>query len=132
MSKKKNTLEDLNEFLKQQAATLVSPEKLSEKVEEQKPAPQQPAIAQQQTTQQPAATEITFDKLLHDLKTLSEQEGVFFRKKFYEVIVKTIEAQHTALPEDKMLINTALYLQAGNDWKDVIREYWRRKAADQK
>ena len=38
MSKKKNTLKDLDEFLKQQAATLVSPDKLSEKVDEPKPA----------------------------------------------------------------------------------------------
>jgi len=24
-----------------------------------------------------------------------------------------------------MLINTALYLKSGNDWKDAIRQYWR-------
>ncbi len=33
MSKKKNTLQDLDDFLKQQAATLVTPETLSDTVE---------------------------------------------------------------------------------------------------
>ena len=127
MSKKKNTLQDLNEFLKQQAATLVPPEKLSEKVEEQKTASQEEIIVQQQTTQ-PTQTEVSQEKILHDLKKFSEQEGVFFRKKLYEIIIKSLEAQPQSLPHDKMLINTALYLQAGDAWKEVIREYWRNKA----
>jgi hypothetical protein len=37
MSKKKNTLKDLDEFLKQQAANLVSPERLSDKLAEAAP-----------------------------------------------------------------------------------------------
>jgi hypothetical protein len=128
MSKKKNTLQDLDEFLKQQAATLVPPEKLSEKVEEQNPVHQQATIVQQPTVPS-TSIEISQEKILHDLKKFSEQEGVFFRKKFYELIVKSLEAQPQSLPHDKMLINTALYLQAGDDWKEVIREYWRRKSA---
>ncbi len=126
MSKKKNTLQDLDEFLKQQAATLVSPEKLSEKVEEQKPTQQAPPVQQTITS---TTTEISQEKILHDLKIFSEQEGVFFRKKFYEMIIKSLESQPQSLPHDKMLINTALYLQAGDDWKEVIREYWRKKAS---
>ena len=122
MSKKKNTLQDLDEFLKQQAATLVSPEKLSEKVEEPKPVQQQTTTVQHHTS-----SEVSQEKILHDLKIFSEQEGVFFRKKFYEMIVKSLESQDQSLPHDKMLINTALYLQAGDDWKEVIREYWRKK-----
>lgn len=124
MSKKKNTLQDLDEFLKQQAATLVSPEKLSEKVEEPKVVQQTPSVVQSQTD----ATGISQEKILRDLKMFSEQEGVFFRKKFYEMIIKSLEAQNLPLPADKMLINTALYLQAGSEWKQVIREYWRKKA----
>lgn len=127
MSKKKNTLQDLDEFLKQQAATLAPPEKLSEKVEEQKPASEQETIVQQKNTQ-PTLTEISQEKILYDLNKFSEQEGVFFRKKLYEIIIKSLEALPQSLPHDKMLINTALYLQAGDDWKEVIREYWRKKS----
>ena len=122
MSKKKNTLQDLDEFLKQQAATLVSPEKLSEKVEEPK------AVKPQTAVEASTTEEISQEKILNDLKLFSEQEGVFFRKKFYELIIKSLESQNQSLPHDKMLINTALYLQAGDDWKEVIREYWRKKS----
>jgi hypothetical protein len=119
MSKKKNTLKDLDEFLKQQAATLVSPSKLNEKLEEPK-------------TDETASTEtqqaaLSFEKILDDLRNLSATEGTDFRKTFYTLIVKAMEAQGESLPEDKMLINTALYLKNRQHWKDAIREYWRDK-----
>lgn len=117
MSKKKNTLKDLDEFLKQQAATLVAPEKLSEKVKDdtKEPAPQQNT-----------SSEITTEKVLSDLQWLSKNSSTF-RKEFYDIIVRTIESQGQSLPEDKMLVNTALYLKSGDRWKDVIKEYWRNK-----
>lgn len=117
MSKKKNTLKDLDEFLKQQAATLVAPEKLSEKVKDE---PKEAALTQ------PATVEVTPEKILRDLQSLSANSSSF-RKDFYDLIVKTIEAQRDSLPEDKMLINTALYLKHGEQWKEAIREYWRGK-----
>jgi hypothetical protein len=115
MSKKKNTLKDLDEFLKQQAATLVAPEKLSEKVKDES--------GEAAPTQQ-ASTEITPEKVLNDLQWLAKNSSTF-RKEFYDLIVKTVETQAQPLPEDKMLINTALYLKSGDRWKDVIRDYWK-------
>jgi hypothetical protein len=123
MSKKKNTLKDLDEFLKQQAATLVAPTQLSEKIEE--PAPVKEA-APTPVKETPAA-EVTIDTILHDLQTLSKKEGPAFRKKFYDLIIQSLEAQPSSSPEDKMLINTALYLKSGDRWKEVIREYWKNK-----
>jgi hypothetical protein len=117
MSKKKNTLKDLDEFLKQQAATLVAPEKLSEKVKEESGEVAPP---------QHASPEITPEKVLSDLQWLSKNSSTF-RKEFYDLIVKTIETQGQSLPEDKMLINTALYLKSGDRWKDVIRDYWKNR-----
>ena len=108
MSKKKDTLKDLDEFLKQQAATIVAPTQLSDTI-------QQPQQLQ---------AEISASKILDDLKAFSEKEGAAFRKKFYDLIIQSIEAQKNSSPEDKMLINTALYLKSGSNWKDVIREYW--------
>lgn len=130
MSKKKNTLKDLDEFLKQQAASLVSPPSLREKIEET--APPAPAIKEQPKVEAPAPQtsapeEVSSASILQDLKTLSEKEGVFFRQKLYDLIIQTLETQKKSLPEDKMLINTALYLKSGSLWKEAIREYWKKQ-----
>jgi hypothetical protein len=122
MSKKKNTLKDLDEFLKQQAATLVAPTPLSDKVEEpeadlEKPVAQKAAVAQ----------EVSLEKILEDLEALSRKEGTSSRKKMYDLILHAANSGQQSLPEDKMLINTVLYLTNGTRWKDAVREYWRAK-----
>jgi hypothetical protein len=119
MSKKKNTLKDLDEFLKQQAATLVAPKQLSDTIQEHQPQ------GKTSTLPKEAPAEISTAKILDDLKSLAEEEGVSFRKSFYDLIIRSVESQKNSLPEDKMLINTALYLKSGSNWKDVIREYWK-------
>lgn len=123
MSKKKNTLKDLDEFLKQQAATLVSPVQLSEKIEAPEPVKQSAAPSPTVTT---FSEEVSTSTLLRDLNTLAAKEGSSYRKKFYDLIIQSLENQNQSLPEDKMLINTALYLKSGDNWKDAIRNYWRR------
>jgi hypothetical protein len=133
MSKKKNTLKDLDEFLKQQAATLVTPDKLSDKVEsktihalapteqaESKPNPTSATVVNQSSVQ------VTRESILNDLQTLARQNNVTFNDQFYDIIIKTVEMRGQFTPEDKMLINTALYLKVGDRWKDVIREYWKK------
>ncbi|MBL0745906.1 hypothetical protein [Chryseolinea lacunae] len=133
MSKKKNTLKDLDEFLKQQAATLVSPTPLREKIEETTPPAPRPEpvatapVQHAPETSAPVATEVTSATILEDLKTLSDKEGVFFRQKFYDLIIQSLESQKKSLPEDKMLINTALYLKSGSLWKEAIRDYWKEQ-----
>lgn len=117
MSKKKNTLQDLNDFLKQQAAALVSPDKLGEKFPESPEAKSIEPVA--------VSNEISAEKILHDLKLLSEKEGSQFRKKLYDLIVHSLEGHKNTSPEDMMLINTALYLKYGEHWQEKIREYWR-------
>lgn len=114
MSKKKNTLKDLDEFLKQQASSLVDPTPLREAVTPAVP----PVVAEN-------STELSVDKVLNDLQLLTDREGIAFRKKFYDLIIRYLEAQHIRSAEDKMLINTALYLKSGDSWKEVIRQYWK-------
>jgi len=136
MSKKKNTLKDLDEFLKQQATTLVPPSPLIEKAEEPEPKKEEPIVQAQEPVpapvvmdppQQHPPQEVSLEKILDDLKILSENEGRVFHKEFYDLIVKHLETRKQSFPEDKMLINTALYLKSGANWKEVIREYWRNK-----
>jgi hypothetical protein len=122
MSKKKNTLKDLDEFLKLQAATLVAPTPLSEKVEEPQVEEEKPVV--QKTI---AAQEVSLEKILEDLEALSRKEGTSSRKKIYDLILHAANSGQQSLPEDKMLINTVLYLTNGTRWKDAVREYWRNK-----
>ena len=118
MSKKKNTLQDLDDFLKQQAATLVTPETLSDIVEptpEIKEAEVQPKHMTQEKTS------------VNEFQISASKHDPTFRKKLYDFIIESLETQNESLPEDKMLINTALYLKSGDDWKNAIRQYWREQ-----
>ena len=112
MSKKKNTLQDLDAFLKQQAATLVTPNSLSATGDEKSGL----------INITPLPTEVEVSDPLPDL---GSKEDPAFRRKLYDYIIDALEGRKDSLPEDKMLINTALYLKGGNDWKNVIRQYWR-------
>jgi hypothetical protein len=116
MSKKKNTLQDLNAFLKQQAATLVTPDSLSQTVEN---ISEVSLTADKSLQQAPSKKENEFTQV-------GSKDDPAFRKKLYDFIIESLEVQKDSLPEDKMLINTALYLKNGSDWKDAIRQYWRQ------
>lgn len=118
MSKKKNTLKDLDEFLKQQAASLVTPEPIQANAGE--------TVPPTDYSRDVVAGRITTDSIFRDLHTLTEQDPESFRQKFYALIIQILEAQSTSLPEDKMLINTALYLKSGDQWKEAIRAYWKK------
>jgi hypothetical protein len=121
MSKKKNTLKDLDEFLKQQAASLVLPDPVPTEVAEVIPPTDYSYKADSSAT-------VTTDKIFKDLHSLSSQDPESFRQKLYALIIQVLEAQRPLLPEDKMLINTALYLKSGDQWKEAIREYWKKNA----
>lgn len=126
MSKKKNTLKDLDEFLKQQAATLVSPARISEQNESKSITPEKVIDTPEPSPQRPGNS-VSTEKLIHDLQQLSEEQGALFRDQFYDLIIKTVELQNQYSGEDRVLINTALYLKSGEKWKEVIRDYWRNK-----
>lgn len=132
MSKKKNTLKDLDDFLKQQAATLVSPAKLSEQIETPPPpaAEAAPVVSAQPTIEPtPVAVveEVTTAKVLDAIKTLAQKEGTTAQDKLYDIILQAAESKVISAAEDKMLINTVLFLKSGDNWKDVIRNYWKNR-----
>jgi hypothetical protein len=106
MSKNKNPLKDLDLFLKQQAASFVSPTPLSERIAAN------------------PAQEINGDKpeeLIHQLIQLAQTD----REKFLDLIIRA--AENDPSPENTMLINTALYLKSGANWKEAVRQYWQNK-----
>jgi hypothetical protein len=118
MSKKKNTLKDLDAFLKQQAATLVSPEKL--KTEDTPHLQESPILKAN-------GIEITKEKILTDLKLLALKNQHQFPADLCDLIIQSLETKDRISGEDKMLINTALYLKHGQQWKDAIKDYWRNR-----
>lgn len=132
MSKKKNTLKDLDEFLKQQAATLVSPARLSEKTESpQREAIASPPVVEKQETTTPAHTganqTISTQSILKDLNQLALVNGSSLSEEFCSLYLAAMESRLEFSPEEKMLINTALYVQHGSNWKEAIRQFWKSK-----
>jgi hypothetical protein len=131
MSKKKNTLKDLDDFLKQQAATLVSPAKLSEQIDTPPPpAAEAIPVVSTQPAIEPApivVEDVTTAKVIDAIKTLAQKEGSSVQDKLYDIILQAAESKVISAAEDKMLINTVLYLKSGDNWKDTIREYWKNR-----
>ena len=111
MSKNKNPLKDLDLFLKQQAASFVSPTPLSEKI--------RPETSSQVST--PASQLSSDETLLQSVERLMDQNP----SALYDLLIEAAEKKTSA--ERTMLINTALYLKNTNNWKEAIREYWSKK-----
>lgn len=118
MSKKKNTLQDLDDFLKQQAASLVTPATLTDTTASN------PAVKEAEVQKSHHKVE---EKVRDRFQLSVSTDDPMFRKKLYDFIIESVQAQKDSSPEDKMLINTALYLKSGADWKNAIRGYWREQ-----
>lgn len=116
MSKKKNTLRDLDEFLKQQAASLVTPDPIRNDNDD----------TSTKTDELENSASITPAFIVDSLTTLARHNPATFRNDFYDIILQTLEAQKSLTAEDKMLINTILFVKTGDNWKDAIRQYWKK------
>ncbi|HYG03417.1 MAG TPA: hypothetical protein VD927_13290 [Chryseosolibacter sp.] len=115
MSKKKNTLKDLDEFLKQQAASLVSPEKLPSTQSPPTTEPSEPSI-------QPPHERSTIQQFVKLMQ--ADDERLI---SICDVVLGTYENLRDITPEEKMLVNTALYIKNPKSWKEVITAYWRNR-----
>lgn len=130
MSKRKNTLNDLQEFLKLQASTLVQPQAVEN-------SPQPISIEHAESKEQSVLTRPTQRELAEprelekmvseksfdinqELKSLAQKD----RKAFYDAILSATESLQNGT-KDVLLINTVLYLKHGENWKRGIEEYWR-------
>jgi len=111
MAKRKNPLKDLDAFLKQEAKNFVEPDQVTSKSEKNKVATKRP---------HDASTEITKQDVIDYLCTLKQKDD----QSFYDVLKQSIEKAGLEASENKMLVNTVLYLQNKNNWKETIKEYW--------
>lgn len=113
MSKKKNTLKDLDDFLKQQAASLVSPEKL----------PSTPTTRDQEVENTAGSIIEDTDSAAQFIKAMQNDNGRLSH--ICDAILGSYEHVRDLAPEEKMLVNTALYIKNPKNWKDAITTYWR-------
>jgi len=100
----KNPLNDLDQFLQQQASSFVSPASLSDKLNES------------QTKNVKVEENITA-QLLQLAKENPEA--------FYKLLIQVGE-NHLAQP-NSLLINTAIILANPTNWKEEIEKYWKAK-----
>lgn len=116
MSKKKNTLSDLEEFLKSQASTLVQPPAVEGMPEPSEAAPIKQPIA----AQQPVPSRMSLENEFFELFAKD-------RPAWYRLVLKACEQGLHDNPKLALLINTTMYVQHGSDWKTAIERYWSAK-----
>lgn len=100
---KKNPLNDLDQFLQQEAHSIVEPSSLSDKLKQ--------GAQAEQTVQSTHSVE-------EQLMSLARQNP----KQFYDTLIAVGEKMDTT--KNTMLINTALYLKHGDAWKEEVKRYW--------
>lgn len=101
---KKNPLNDLDQFLKQEASSIVTPSSLSEKLKQN-----------ESTTPAPVAGSIEEQLLM-----MAKQDA----SKFYDTLITV--GEKIGNEKSTMLINTALYLKHGENWKEAVKSYWEK------
>ncbi len=108
MAKRKNPLKDLDAFLKQEASSFVKPE------------PKQPdeSITSGNTGL------ATADEIIEAIEALAVKDRETYRQELFEIIKASLEHLDKSSAEDKMLINTILYLKDKQNWKENIKNYW--------
>ena len=118
MSKKKNTLSDLEEFLKLQASSLVTPPSVSEKAK-----PSEPSL----TIVSAPTSEVAAASVEKDVPSMVAEMAAANSQNFYDLVLKAAENLRDTQEAKTLLINTALYLKGGPQWKETVRDYWKKK-----
>jgi hypothetical protein len=127
MSKRKNTLNDLEEFLKLQASTLAAPKPVD--------VPREVASAIAKPVEEKHEVEVVekvvekiVEKIVQvpapptDIQAELRKIANHDRSEFYNLLLRTFDTVPQA--KDALLINTILYLKHGDNWKAGIEQYW--------
>lgn len=110
MAKRKNPLKDIDSFLKQEASALIKPDKI-----------------EAQERESLGTTSLSKEDVLNYFNQLASKDKNEFKASLLEISKSSLETHGLSKAEDKMLMNTILYLQHPEDWKKVITEYWSSK-----
>ncbi len=109
MAKRKNPLKDLDAFLKQEAKNFVDPTSIN------------PTENSETPKTQSGADDVVSEKMVLDYLANLKNSDV---KAFYNLLKKSVELSGREASDNKMLINTFLYLQNKGNWKESIKDYW--------
>ena len=133
MSKRKNTLNDLEEFLKLQASTLATPKP----VDVPREVTNQPAtesVVRVESKPMVEVVEKVVEKIVQapaapvDIQAELQKIASRDRSEFFDLALKTMDSIPHTQAKDALLINTLLYLKHGDNWKAGIENYWKSKA----
>jgi hypothetical protein len=136
MSKRKNTLNDLEEFLKLQASTLAAPkpvdvphEVIAQPVAETfKPVEAKPVVEVVEKVVEKIVEKIVqVPAVPVDIQTELQKIASRDRSEFFGLVLKTLDTIPQTQSKDALLINTLLYLKHGDNWKSGIENYWKAK-----
>lgn len=108
MAKRKNPLKDLDSFLKKEATSFVTPEGITDDAE----------------TTRPSTHSVDKQDVLNYFSDLMKKDPATFRAILSEVVQQSLESTGAKSAQDKLLLNTMLYLNHTKDWKTAIKEYW--------
>lgn len=117
MAKRKNPLQDIDAFLSQEATNLVTPNQLPDQEEVK--------IAKEEKVPKETQSPDDIPKLLSQW---IKSKGDDFRPDLYQALLQTLEELPNSNSRDKMLINTLLYLQNPDSWKEKIEHYWQKSS----
>lgn len=122
MSKRKNPLQNLDDFLKQEASSFVTPKKFGEPEKEKQTALQAP-VAEEQKTRPKTISKADIAELI---RQLADKNNLSVRNQMLELMQYMLENHAAGNAEDKMLINTILILKYPENWREKVEEYWEK------
>ncbi|MBL6448185.1 hypothetical protein JMN32_17835 [Fulvivirga sp. 29W222] len=127
MAKRKNPLKDIDAFLKQESTSFVNPEEISPKKRKKDSDKQEEESPTAKPALKAMKEQVSKEDIIAELHALANKEGDTFRPSLYEIIRKALESLEHSTAEDKMLINTLLYINDKANWKENIKNYWQTK-----
>lgn len=117
MAKRKNPLKDLDAFLQQEASSFVKPPQVT-------PEPDKGSLTSEIPPQAPQPRQVSKQQLIEDFYELAKKNETHFEADLYEIIETVLTQTGTKSSRSKMLINTVLYLNNQDNWRESITAYW--------
>lgn len=125
--KRKNPLHNLDNFLKQEASSFVTPKtfKDSAPAQNEQAKSMAPAghAAMASAVKQP---EVNIEYIAGQIQRLAYRNNISVKQQLLNLVKYMLEENGMESSKDKMLINTILYIENGDNWKEKVQEYWKK------
>lgn len=125
MSKRKNPLQHLDDFLKKEASSLVTPKSLGDTDKEKTEAPRESVVEEQQPSSV-KPVEVSKEHITELIRQLADKNNLSMRDQLLNLVQHIIENHTAGDAKDKMLINTVLIIKNPENWREKVEEYWEK------